>query len=97
MRLELNCAFDGGNHRTVSRRTVAVEHAQADDVDTLDQAMEMRVEQSGISFDPQIVDVLRWRYRDLEALARTVQASEPLVWSRINVERSAAPDAGLSK
>ena len=62
----------------------------------LDKAMSMLVEQSGISFDPQVVEVLERRYIQLEALARSAPAPEVMTLStEIGVERGAAPDAGF--
>ncbi len=64
----------------------------------LDKAMSMLVEQSGISFDPQVVEVLERRYIELEALARSAPAPEAVTLStNIDVERGAAPDAGFEE
>ena len=64
----------------------------------LDKAMSMLVEQSGISFDPQVVEVLERRYIELEALARSGPIPEAVTLSAgIGVERGAAPDAGFAE
>src|SRR5258705_10199999 len=63
----------------------------------LDEVMERLKSESGRSFDPRVVDVLRRRYRDLEQLV--VQRSESVPWSRLStdlkVERGLAPAAGF--
>ncbi|HTS49418.1 MAG TPA: hypothetical protein VMH05_15810 [Bryobacteraceae bacterium] len=64
----------------------------------LDKAMAMLAEQSGISFDPQVVNVLQRRYIELEALARSAPMPEIITLSTdVNVERGAAPDAGFEE
>jgi diguanylate cyclase (GGDEF)-like protein/putative nucleotidyltransferase with HDIG domain len=64
----------------------------------LDQAMAMLVEQSGISFDPRVVEVLQRRYIELEALARSAPVPEVVTLSTdVSVERGAAPDAGFEE
>lgn len=64
----------------------------------LDKAMSMLVEQSGISFDPKVVEVLERRYVELEALARSSPAPEVMKLSTgMDVERGAAPDAGFEE
>jgi len=64
----------------------------------LEKAMSMLVEQSGVSFDPQVVQVLQRRYIELEALARSAPMPEMISLStEINVERGAAPDAGFEE
>ncbi|HLG99326.1 MAG TPA: HD domain-containing phosphohydrolase [Bryobacteraceae bacterium] len=64
----------------------------------LDKAMAMLVEQSGISFDPRVVEVLQRRYVELEALARNTQMPELVTLStELNIERGAAPDAGFEQ
>src|ERR1700751_4594160 len=63
----------------------------------LDEAMERLKSESGKSFDPRVVDVLRRRYRDLEKLVE--QRSESIKWSKLStdlkVERGTAPAAGF--
>ena len=64
----------------------------------LDQAMAMLSEQSGISFDPTVVAVLKRRYIELEALVHGSPAPEATALSTgISVERGAAPDAGFEQ
>jgi diguanylate cyclase (GGDEF)-like protein/putative nucleotidyltransferase with HDIG domain len=65
----------------------------------LDEVMERLKSESGHSFDPRVVDVLRRRYRDLEHLV--VQRSESVKWSKLStdliVERGVAPAAGFAE
>ena len=65
----------------------------------LDEVMERLKSESGRSFDPRVVDVLRRRYRDLEQLV--VQRSESVKWSKLStdliVERGVAPAAGFAE
>ena len=64
----------------------------------LDQAMSMLAKQSGTSFDPKVVHVLRRRYVELEALARSNPAPDLAPLSTdVEVERGAAPDAGFQE
>jgi len=64
----------------------------------LDKAMSMLVEQSGVSFDPQVVEVLQRRYIELEAMARNAPPPEVTTLSTdMNVERGVAPDAGFEE
>ena len=65
----------------------------------LDEVMERLKSESGRSFDPRVVDVLRRRYRDLEQLV--AQRSESVKWSKLStdliVERGVAPAAGFAE
>lgn len=64
----------------------------------LDKAMSMLVKQSGISFDPRVVEVLERRYIELEAMARSAPAPEVVTLSTdVAVVRGAAPDAGFEQ
>jgi diguanylate cyclase (GGDEF)-like protein/putative nucleotidyltransferase with HDIG domain len=63
----------------------------------LDDVMDQLKLESGRSFDPRVVDVLRRRYRDLENLVE--RRSEAVPWSKLStdvkVERGDAPAAGF--
>ncbi len=63
----------------------------------LDEAMEQVVRESGTSFDPRIVELLKRRYIELERLAQTQPS--PLDKARLStaVERTAAPAAGFER
>ncbi|MDX1981485.1 MAG: diguanylate cyclase, partial [Bryobacteraceae bacterium] len=63
----------------------------------LDGAMEMLISESGKSFDPRVVDVLRRRYKELEHLARTGPRVTTLATlsKDAKVERGLAPAAGF--
>jgi diguanylate cyclase (GGDEF)-like protein/putative nucleotidyltransferase with HDIG domain len=64
----------------------------------LDEAMEHVANLSGKDFDPGVVDVLRRRYIELEAMAHSQPGIESLSLSTdVKVERGAAPDAGFEQ
>jgi putative nucleotidyltransferase with HDIG domain len=64
----------------------------------LDEAMAKVVSESGISFDPRVVEVLRRRYVELENLANQQPLQTPPKLSTdIKVERGLAPDAGFAE
>ena len=65
----------------------------------LDRAMATVKEQSGVWFDPQVVDVLERRYTELERMASANQeAIIPSGFSRnLRVERGLAPATGFEK
>jgi diguanylate cyclase (GGDEF)-like protein/putative nucleotidyltransferase with HDIG domain len=64
----------------------------------LDKAMDIVVEQSGKSFDPQIVSLLLDRYKDLEQRARLETAGDAnKLSSNVRIERGAAPAAGFAR
>jgi diguanylate cyclase (GGDEF)-like protein/putative nucleotidyltransferase with HDIG domain len=64
----------------------------------LPEVMQRLQEESGKAFDPQIVEVLKKRYKDFEALAQ--QHSSEVAWSKlstdIKIERGAAPATGFA-
>ena len=61
----------------------------------LGKAMEMVAEQSGKSFDPEVVQILKERYIELEQLARGSKAESFTLSTDIKIERGAAgPLAG---
>src|SRR5262249_17682658 len=54
--------------------------------------------ESGKSFDPKIVDIMRRRYVELEQMARTGHHAErPKLETDLKIERGAAPAAGFEK
>jgi putative nucleotidyltransferase with HDIG domain len=64
----------------------------------LDEAMAKVVSESGKSFDPQIVSILRSRYVELEKKAKEEPLQAPPKLSTdIKVERGSAPDAGFAE
>ncbi len=64
----------------------------------LDDAMAKVVSESGISFDPRVVEVLRRRYVELENLAtQQPLQTPPKLSTDIKVERGLAPDAGFAE
>jgi putative nucleotidyltransferase with HDIG domain len=64
----------------------------------LDEAMAKVVSESGISFDPRVVELLRLRYVELEKLANAQPLQAPPKLSTdIKVERGLAPDAGFAE
>jgi putative nucleotidyltransferase with HDIG domain len=64
----------------------------------LDEAMAKVVSESGISFDPRVVEVLKRRYVELEQLANQQPLQTPPKLSTdIKVERGSAPDAGFAE
>ncbi|MGC2707940.1 MAG: HD domain-containing phosphohydrolase [Candidatus Sulfotelmatobacter sp.] len=64
----------------------------------LDDAIAKVVSESGISFDPRVVEVLRRRYVELENLAtQQPLQTPPKLSTDIKVERGLAPDAGFAE
>jgi putative nucleotidyltransferase with HDIG domain len=64
----------------------------------LDEAMAKVASESGISFDPRVVEVLQRRYVELENLANQQPLQTPPKLSTdIKVERGLAPDAGFAE
>ena len=62
----------------------------------LDEAMKVVQNESGTSFDPQVVDVLMKHYVALEKMAKASQQDDPAKLSKdIKVERGLAPAAGF--
>jgi diguanylate cyclase (GGDEF)-like protein/putative nucleotidyltransferase with HDIG domain len=63
----------------------------------LDEVMTRLNAESGKSFDPKVVDVLKKRYRSLEnlALAKSAQDGNPALPTELKVTRGPAPDAGF--
>jgi putative nucleotidyltransferase with HDIG domain len=64
----------------------------------LDEAMAKVVADSGKSFDPKVVSILRRRYVELEKMANAEpMQAPPKLSTDIKVERGAAPDAGFAE
>ena len=63
----------------------------------LDEVMQRLTAESGKSFDPKVVDVLKRRYRTLEnlALAQSSQNGNPAFSSELKITRGPAPAAGF--
>ncbi|HTW67074.1 MAG TPA: diguanylate cyclase [Bryobacteraceae bacterium] len=61
----------------------------------LDEAMEKVAAESGISFDPQVVEILRRRYVELEALAQAGEVERAKLSTSLRVERGLEPAAGF--
>ncbi len=64
----------------------------------LDEAIGVVVREAGRSFDPQVVEVLARRYRELEGMARSRPTMEPVQFilkSNSSTEVSVAPAAGF--
>ncbi len=63
----------------------------------LEKAMSIVIDESGKSFDPQVVDALRLRYKELEAQARTTLRTGDVKLSiDMVVHRGFGPDAGYA-
>ncbi|MBV9742509.1 MAG: HD domain-containing protein, partial [Acidobacteriia bacterium] len=62
----------------------------------LDEAMAKVMAESGTSFDPDVVAVLKQRYRELEERARNLPKEENPGFESIVVTRGAAPAAGFA-
>ncbi|MBL8233098.1 MAG: diguanylate cyclase [Bryobacterales bacterium] len=62
----------------------------------LDEAIRIVDSESGKAFDPQIVEILKRRYRELERKARGASVVEPgKLSTEIRIKRGAAPAAGF--
>ncbi len=63
----------------------------------LDKAMEVVIEESGKSFDPQVVEILRRRYVELEQKARLASAGREIksLTKNMKIANSEAPAAGF--
>lgn len=60
----------------------------------LDEAMERVVQLSGKSFDPQVVDILKTHYRELEEIARSSTEEREKLSTELSVKRDTAPANG---
>ena len=66
----------------------------------LDEAMGVVDRESGISFDPRVVEVLKKRYIELEEMAKAAIRSvkpQPKLSTRIKIEAGIAPAAGFEQ
>jgi diguanylate cyclase (GGDEF)-like protein/putative nucleotidyltransferase with HDIG domain len=64
----------------------------------LDEAMDYVASLGGKEFDPQVVDILKRRYIELERMAQTHPTTTSLALSTdVKVERGSAPAAGFEK
>jgi diguanylate cyclase (GGDEF)-like protein/putative nucleotidyltransferase with HDIG domain len=63
----------------------------------LDEAMQKVASESGLGFDPQVVEVLRRRYVELEALAQAGDVERAKLSTGVKVECGLAPAAGFEK
>jgi diguanylate cyclase (GGDEF)-like protein/putative nucleotidyltransferase with HDIG domain len=61
----------------------------------LNESMQQVYAESGISFDPQVVEVLQRRYIELEAMAQAQQVEKASLSTNIKIERGLAPAAGF--
>jgi diguanylate cyclase (GGDEF)-like protein/putative nucleotidyltransferase with HDIG domain len=63
----------------------------------LDEAMQVVLNESGIAFDPRVIEVLARRYREFEQMAHTTDAVKGLgtLSTDIRVERGDAPATGF--
>ncbi|HVW84164.1 MAG TPA: HD domain-containing phosphohydrolase [Bryobacteraceae bacterium] len=63
----------------------------------LDQAMEIVCSESGKSFDPKIVDILRRRYVELERMAISTGGEKIKLSMDLKIERGLAPATGFAE
>jgi len=61
----------------------------------LEEAMKMAETESGKTLDPEVVQALGRRYRELERSARAIDEGGVTLSKNVAVERGSAPDAGL--
>ena len=61
----------------------------------LDDAMQVVISESGISFDPKVVDILARRYRELEQRAKGHQVDKAKLSTDLKIENGKAPAAGF--
>jgi diguanylate cyclase (GGDEF)-like protein/putative nucleotidyltransferase with HDIG domain len=63
----------------------------------LDEAIKIIVEESGKSYDPQVVKIMHARYRELEAKAKAESVDNAArISSNVKVERGASPATGFA-
>jgi diguanylate cyclase (GGDEF)-like protein/putative nucleotidyltransferase with HDIG domain len=63
----------------------------------LDEAMDYVAGLSGRSFDPQVVDILKTKYREFERMAQSTPLRNHRLSKDLIVSRGDAPDAGFEK
>ncbi len=61
----------------------------------LQEAMQKVASESGIGFDPKVVDILQRRYVELEALAQAAEVEPAKLSTGVKVERGLEPAAGF--
>ncbi len=61
----------------------------------LDQAMAMVSKESGLAFDPQVIEILEGRYEELERLAHTLHVDRAKLSTDLKIERGLAPGTGF--
>jgi diguanylate cyclase (GGDEF)-like protein/putative nucleotidyltransferase with HDIG domain len=61
----------------------------------LDEAMEFVAREAHHSFDPQVVEVLQRRYRELEATSKLVTIRRPRLSKHLRIKEGPRPDAGF--
>jgi diguanylate cyclase (GGDEF)-like protein/putative nucleotidyltransferase with HDIG domain len=62
----------------------------------LEEAIRIVAQESGKSYDPKVVEILRSRYRDLEVKAKSETVESAKISSNIRVERGASPATGFA-
>jgi diguanylate cyclase (GGDEF)-like protein/putative nucleotidyltransferase with HDIG domain len=62
----------------------------------LDEAMQIVTSEAGKAFDPEIVAILRRKYKDLEQEAKTQTADRTKLSTHIKIERGLAPATGFA-
>jgi len=63
----------------------------------LDDAMQVVIRDSGSAFDPKVVEVLKKRYVELEAMAQARRAEPGKLSTQVKVAQGVAPAAGFEK
>ncbi len=61
----------------------------------LEEAMARVVSDSGKSFDPQVIEILQRRYKELEAMARSQSQEHKKLSTGLHIEKGAAPAEGF--
>jgi hypothetical protein len=61
----------------------------------IDETMELIVAETGKSFDPRVVEILRQQYQAREQCAKAQATQGPVLSTEIQVDKGAAPDPGL--
>jgi diguanylate cyclase (GGDEF)-like protein/putative nucleotidyltransferase with HDIG domain len=63
----------------------------------LEEAMDVIAQQSGSSFDPKIVNILKKRFRELEQMAQLVDPEIAKLSTHARIERGVAPATGFAE
>lgn len=61
----------------------------------LDEAIEVVISESGKSYDPQVVEVLRTKYKDLDEEAKALDRSKTKLSTEVKVTRGGGPATGV--